>query len=72
MLRTLMQDAGVELHLQTSVENLTKTESGYSAVLTGPNGSKPITAKNLVVATGGKSIPKDGRDRFRLRHRTPV
>ena len=64
MLRTLMQDAGVELHLQTSVENLTKTESGYSAVLTGPNGSKPITAKNLVVATGGKSIPKMGATGF--------
>ena len=64
MLRTMMQDAGVELHLQTSVENLTKTESGYSAVLTGPNGSKPITAKNLVVATGGKSIPKMGATGF--------
>jgi predicted Rossmann fold flavoprotein len=64
MLRTLMQDAGVELHLQTSVENLTKTESGYSAVLTGLNGSKPITAKNLVVATGGKSIPKMGATGF--------
>ena len=64
MLRTLMQDAGVELHLQTSVENLTKTESGYSAVLTDPNGSKPITAKNLVIATGGKSIPKMGATGF--------
>ena len=64
MLRTLMQDAGVELHLQTSVENLTKTESGYSAALTGPNGSKSITAKNLVVATGGKSIPKMGATGF--------
>jgi len=64
MLRTLMQDAGVELHLQTSVENLTKTESGYSAVLTGLNGSKPITANNLVVATGGKSIPKMGATGF--------
>ncbi|MDB4065342.1 NAD(P)/FAD-dependent oxidoreductase [bacterium] len=64
MFRTLMQDAGVELHLQTSVENLTKTESGYSAVLTGLNGSKPITAKNLVVATGGKSIPKMGATGF--------
>ena len=66
MLRTLMQNAGVELHLQTSVENLTKTESGYSAALTGPNGSKSITAKNLVVATGGKSIPKMGATGIRL------
>ena len=57
MLCKLMQDAGVELQLQTSVNDLIKTESGYSAVLTGPNSSKKIIAKNLVVATGGKSIP---------------
>jgi predicted Rossmann fold flavoprotein len=64
MFRTLMQDAGVELHLQTSVGQLSKTESGYSAVLTGPNGSKQITARNLVVASGGKSIPKMGATGF--------
>lgn len=64
MLCKLMQDAGVELQLQTSVNDLIKTESGYSAVLTGPNSSKKITAKNLVVATGGKSIPKMGATGF--------
>jgi predicted Rossmann fold flavoprotein len=64
MLRTLMQDAGVELHLQSSIKQLAKTESGYSAILSGPNGDKPITAKNLVVACGGKSIPKMGATGF--------
>jgi predicted Rossmann fold flavoprotein len=64
MLRTLMQDAGVELHLQSSIKQLAKTESGYSAILSGQNGDKPITAKNLVVACGGKSIPKMGATGF--------
>lgn len=60
MLRKLMQDAGVELRLQTSVSDLTKSESGYAATLSGPNGETPITADTLVVASGGKSIPKMG------------
>lgn len=64
MLRTLMQDAGVQLHLQTSVEDLVKTESGFSATLSGINGKTPITAHNVVVATGGKSIPKMGATGF--------
>mgnify|MGYP000633920287 CR=1 FL=1 len=64
MLRGLMNDAGVELHLQTSIQGLTKTESGYAATLSGPNGNKSITARNLVVATGGKSIPKMGATGF--------
>jgi predicted Rossmann fold flavoprotein len=64
MLRSLMLDAGVELHLQTSVKDLVKTESGYAATLSGPNGDKPITAQNLVVASGGKSIPKMGATGF--------
>ena len=64
MLRTLMQDAGVELHLQSSIKQLAKTESGYSAIISGPNGDKPITAQNLVVACGGKSIPKMGATGF--------
>jgi predicted Rossmann fold flavoprotein len=64
MLRTLMQDAGVELHLQSSIKQLAKTESGYSAILSGQNGDKPITAQNLVVACGGKSIPKMGATGF--------
>jgi predicted Rossmann fold flavoprotein len=64
MLRSLMLDAGVELHLQTSVKDLVKTESGYAATLSGPNGDRPITAQNLVVASGGKSIPKMGATGF--------
>lgn len=64
MLRKLMQDAGVELHLQTSVKDLVKTESGYTATLSGPNGDTKITAQNLVVACGGKSIPKMGATGF--------
>jgi predicted Rossmann fold flavoprotein len=60
MLRKLMQDAGVQLHLQTAIKNITKTDSGYACTLSGPNGETSITAQNLVVASGGKSIPKMG------------
>jgi predicted Rossmann fold flavoprotein len=64
MLRKLMQDAGVQLHLETTVQGLSKTESGYAATLSGPNGNSAITADTLVVATGGKSIPKMGATGF--------
>lgn len=64
MLRQLMQQAGCDLHLHTSVEAISKTESGYGATLSGPNGKTQITATNLVIATGGKSIPKMGATGF--------
>lgn len=55
MLLTEARSAGVELRLQTGVEAVAKTDRFH---LTLPTGE--ITADALVIATGGKSIPKMG------------
>jgi len=60
MLRRLMQNAGVELRLQTEVAALAKTPEGFTATLTKDGTTRTIKARNAVVATGGKSIPKMG------------
>ncbi|MBM1632489.1 NAD(P)/FAD-dependent oxidoreductase [Sulfitobacter mediterraneus] len=64
MLRRLMQKAGVDLRLQSSVSNIRKTESGFALTLHGPQGDTLVAANNLVIATGGKSIPKMGATGF--------
>ncbi|MDG1471568.1 MAG: NAD(P)/FAD-dependent oxidoreductase [Ascidiaceihabitans sp.] len=64
MLRDLMEKAGVQVHLQTAVHGLEKTDTGYKATLTGPNGQTQIEATSVVIATGGKSIPKMGATGF--------
>ena len=61
MLRSLMQKAGAELMLQTSVTDLAKTPDGFTASL---STGRTIRAANVVVATGGKSIPKMGATGF--------
>lgn len=61
MLRGLMQQAGAELLLQTSVTNIAKTDSGFIANL---SDTRRITCRTLVIATGGKSIPKMGATGF--------
>ncbi|MBA97704.1 MAG: aminoacetone oxidase family FAD-binding enzyme [Roseobacter sp.] len=60
MLRDLMQKAGVELRLQSTVEQIGKTDSGFSMSLVTSQGATRVTANQLVIATGGKSIPKMG------------
>lgn len=60
MLRDLMQKSGVDLRLQSTLENIEKTDSGYRMMLVTPQGAQPVTARNLVIASGGKSIPKMG------------
>ena len=52
--------AGVELHLNTSVRQIEKTEAGYR--LTSDLG--PIACASLVIATGGLSIPTLGASGF--------
>ncbi|MGG7564898.1 NAD(P)/FAD-dependent oxidoreductase [Rhodovulum sp. DZ06] len=52
--------AGVELELETEVHDVERTESGFLMTIAGPTGSRPVTADTLVIATGGKSIPKMG------------
>lgn len=64
MLRDLMEKAGVQLHLLTSVQDIEQTPTGYQATLKGPNGQTQVQAKNVVIATGGKSIPKMGATGF--------
>ncbi|WP_415402488.1 NAD(P)/FAD-dependent oxidoreductase [Tateyamaria sp. SN3-11] len=61
MLRQLMQAAGVELHLQTEVTEFAKHIDGFTMTL---NGKRKVTARNAVIATGGKSIPKMGATGF--------
>lgn len=60
MLRLEMQQAGAELWLKTSVERVSKTDSGFTLHLVRDGQSIAVTGQNLVVATGGKSIPKMG------------
>lgn len=64
MLRSLMQAQGVDLRLKTSASGITKTDSGYTFTLTTPEGGQTVTTSNLVIATGGKSIPKMGATGF--------
>jgi len=61
MLRGLMQSAGVELHLQTEVTGFQKHAEGFNVTL---NGTRDITVRQAVIATGGKSIPKMGATGF--------
>jgi predicted Rossmann fold flavoprotein len=61
MLRTEMAQAGAELQLNTSVTEVSKTSDSFQlALYNGPS----ITCRNLVLATGGKSIPKMGATGF--------
>ena len=56
MLLKECREAGVTLRLQTKIASLEKTEAGFSL----GTGQDTLTASSLVVATGGKSIPKMG------------
>lgn len=64
MLTGLMRDAGVRLHLQTHVKDIRHADGRFHAVVVDAQGQTPITAGNLVLATGGKSIPKMGATGF--------
>lgn len=56
MLLGEMRKAGVTLVLETSVESVSRDESRFAVQLS----TASITCDSLVVATGGKSIPKMG------------
>ena len=60
MLRAEMEKVSAQLWLQTDVGEITKTESGFATVVTRDGKDTDVTCTNLVVATGGKSIPKMG------------
>ena len=59
MLRDEMDKAGVELKLQTSVKRITYDDTYWITL-----DHDEITASSLVIATGGKSIPKMGATGF--------
>ncbi|MET3927818.1 NAD(P)/FAD-dependent oxidoreductase [Devosia sp. 2618] len=56
MLLGELRKAGATLVLETSVESVTKEDTGFSIQLS----TSSITSDSLIVATGGKSIPKMG------------
>ncbi|HTO28053.1 MAG TPA: NAD(P)/FAD-dependent oxidoreductase [Devosia sp.] len=56
MLLGEMRKVGVTLVLETTVENVSKEETGFAVTLS----TSFVTCDSLVVATGGKSIPKMG------------
>ncbi|MBU2982881.1 NAD(P)/FAD-dependent oxidoreductase [Lentibacter algarum] len=60
MFHGLLAQAGAQLWLQTSLADLTHDGSNFTATLERDGQRKTITASNVVVATGGKSIPKMG------------
>ncbi|HMG49283.1 MAG TPA: NAD(P)/FAD-dependent oxidoreductase [Inquilinus sp.] len=60
-----MAQAGVELRLSTKIEAVERNADGFALTLTGgaPD-SGPVQCRSLVVATGGRSIPKMGATGF--------
>ena len=51
---------GADLWLQTSVQDVRHSTDGYTVRLEREGKPITVTAQNLVLATGGKSIPKMG------------
>ena len=60
LLRSEMARAGADLWLQTALVELTHDGSRFIATLDREGQRTTLTARHLVVATGGKSIPKMG------------
>ncbi|MEX0351524.1 MAG: NAD(P)/FAD-dependent oxidoreductase [Paracoccaceae bacterium] len=55
-----LQQAGVELWLSTSVRGVEQCSGGFRLDLDREGKTLSLTCRNLVLATGGKSIPKMG------------
>ncbi|WP_197915633.1 BaiN/RdsA family NAD(P)/FAD-dependent oxidoreductase [Thiosulfatihalobacter marinus] len=60
MLRSEMQSAGAELWLDTHVRAVAHDGHVFRVTLEQHGNRRTLTAENLVLATGGKSIPKMG------------
>ncbi len=63
LLTSEMGKAGAELELGVAIEAVEKADAGFRVQLS----SGPVGAASLVVATGGKSIPKMGATNFGYR-----
>ncbi|MDJ0823688.1 MAG: aminoacetone oxidase family FAD-binding enzyme [Paracoccaceae bacterium] len=60
MLLAEAEAAGAHLWLQTSFRDLSHADGHFTALLDREGRAVTVTARNLIVATGGKSIPKMG------------
>lgn len=60
MLLDLMAKNGAVLNLQTTASDFAKTPDGFTFKMMRDTKTTVVHAKNLVMATGGKSIPKMG------------
>lgn len=60
MLLAEMKAVGADLWLQTKVEAVTQDGAGFAVTLEREGRQTVVQAANLIVATGGKSIPKMG------------
>ncbi|MDO6586093.1 aminoacetone oxidase family FAD-binding enzyme [Salipiger sp. 1_MG-2023] len=60
MLRHEMTAAGAELWLRTALVDLSHDGARFTAVLEREGTRRSVSARNLVLATGGRSIPKMG------------
>ena len=70
IIRMLLDDmaaAGAQLRLETSVAEIRKLETGYEVELEQAGRRETVSVLNLVVACGGKSIPKMGATGFGYR-----
>ncbi|WP_208348757.1 NAD(P)/FAD-dependent oxidoreductase [Pseudaestuariivita rosea] len=63
MLLDEMTQARAELWLQTSVQDIHQRDGGFDLVVE-RGGQQTLTCRNLVIACGGKSIPKMGATGF--------
>ncbi|PTM97737.1 BaiN/RdsA family NAD(P)/FAD-dependent oxidoreductase [Mycoplana dimorpha] len=63
MLLKEMREAGAELRLSTDVSSVERTGTGFRIATS----DGPVQARSLVIATGGKSIPKMGATGFAYR-----
>jgi len=64
LLLSEMRQGGVALHLRTAVEQVEKTSDGFLLKL---SGGEEMKCRSLVIASGGKSIPKMGASDFGYR-----
>ena len=64
MLCTQLDKAKTELRLSCSVKDLRKIETGFELTLEQSGKQTNVKTKQLIIATGGKSIPKMGATSF--------
>lgn len=64
MLIAELDQAGAQMWLQASISSVTRHENGFDVRVHHNGTDKHVSCRNLVLATGGKSIPKMGATGF--------